>query len=136
MKNSYGSRLRKNNKMREKNIEEKIKNVYPLSHYINNGKRLNINSGFNKVEVKKRGIHYINQNSNLLLNSYNQSSDYLKNKNYNNSNCKTEYNTINRMNNHSLFDSNKQKIINPQNNNNYVEFISNKKSVNTMYNKI
>ena len=39
-------------------------------------------------------------------------------------------------NNHSLFDSNKQKIINPQNNNNYVEFISNKKSVNTMYNKI
>ena len=37
MKNSYGSRLRKNNKMREKNLEERIKNVYPLSHYINNG---------------------------------------------------------------------------------------------------
>ena len=126
MKNSYGSRLRKNNRMREKNIEERTKNVYPLSHYINNGKKLNINSGFNKVEVKKRGIYYINQNSNLLLNSYNQSSDYLKNnqanKNYNNSNCKTEYN---RLNNHSLFDSNKQKIINQENNNhNYVRFIS------------
>lgn len=136
MKNSYGSRLRKNNKMREKNIEERIKNVYPLSHYINNGKRLNINSGFNKVEVKKRGIHYINQNSNLLLNSYNQSSDYLKNKNYNNSNCKTEYNTINRMNNHSLFDSNKQKIINQENNNhNYVLFISKNKKDKEMENE-
>ena len=133
MKNSYGSRLRKNNKIREKNIEERLKNVYPLSHYINNGKRLNITSGYNKIEVKKRGIHYINQNSNLLLNSYNQSSDYLKNnlnnKNFYNPNCKTEYNTINRINNHSLFDSNKQKIIKPENNNhNYVRFISKNKN--------
>ena len=140
MKNSYGSRLRKNNKMREKNLEERIKNVYPLSHYINNGKRLNINSGFNKVEVKKRGIHYIKQNSNLLLDSYNQSSDYLKNnqtnKNYYNSNCKTEYNTINRINNHSLFDSNKQKIINQENNNhNYVRFISKNKKDKEMENE-
>ena len=78
MKNSYGSRLRKNNRMREKNIEERTKNVYPLSHYINNGKKLNINSGFNKVEIKKRGIYYINQNSNLLLNSYNQSIKMIK----------------------------------------------------------
>ena len=140
MKNSYGSRLRKNNRMREKNIEERTKNVYPLSHYINNGKKLNINSGFNKVEIKKRGIYYINQNSNLLLNSYNQSSDYLKNnqanKNYNNSNCKTEYNTINRLNNHSLFDSNKQKIINQENNNhNYVRFISKNKNDKEMENE-
>lgn len=140
MKNSYGSRLRKNNKIIEKNIEERTKNVYPLSHYINNGKKLNINSGFNKIEVKNRGTHYINQNSNLLLNSYNQSSDYLNNnqtnKNYNNSNCKTEYNTINRINNHSLFDSNKQKIINPENNNhNYVRFISKNRKEKEMENE-
>jgi hypothetical protein len=140
MKNSYGSRLRKNNKMREKNIEERTKNIYPLSHYINNGKKLNINSGFNKIEVKKRGINYIKQNSNLLLDSYNQSSDYLKNnqtnKNYYNSNCKTEYNTINRINNHSLFDSNKQKIINQENNNhNYVRFISKNKKDKEMENE-
>ena len=139
MKNSYGSRLRKNNKIREKNIEERTKNIYPLSHYINNGKKLNINSGLNKIEVKKRGIHYINHNSNLLLDSYN-SSDYFKNnqtnKNYYNSNCKTEYNTINRINNHSLFDSNKQKIINQENNNhNYVRFISKNKKDKEMENE-
>ena len=96
-------------------------------------KDLNNHSGYNKMEVKKREIHYFNQNSNLLLNSYNQSSDYWKNnqtnKNFYNSNCKTEYNTINWI--HSLFDSNKQKIINPENNNhNYVQFISkNKKEI-------
>ena len=127
MNSSYNNRSKKNKKIPEDNNHPKAKRLFPLGHYINNGLKLNSYSGSNKVEIKNK---VLNEKSNPLVNRYNPPDSY--NQNYK----QYKSNNIMNFNNHSLFDSNKQKIINPQNNNNYVEFISNKKSVNTMYNKI
>ena len=121
MNSSYNNRSKKNKKIPEDNNHPKAKRLFPLGHYINNGLKLNSYSGSNKVEIKNK---VLNEKSNPLVNRYNPPDSY--NQNYK----QYKSNNIVNFNNHSLFDSNKQKIINPQNNNNYVEFISNKKSIN------
>ena len=123
MKKVYGNRLRKNKMLPEEN-QERFENLYSLSHYINNGKKLNSYLENNKLEEK-------NRESNEILNfqaySYNKSDSYFSN--YPKSKSKNNKN----FNNHSLFDSNKQKIINPENNHNYVQFISNNKKTHKNY---
>ena len=85
-------------------------------HYISNGNKLNSFSGLNKMGVNKSGnFKNENKSNNDLINSYNRSVIYLQNyKNRNDLRC----------NNHSLFDSNKQQIINLDDNNNYIRFES------------
>ena len=114
MKNIYGNKLKKIKALPQETNQEKTKNLNRLNHNnINNGIKLNTYSGIHKKENK---IRESNQNKNSLKNSYNLAINYAivqtKNKN-----C------INNYNNHSLFDSNKQKVINPQNSNNYVQFV-------------
>ena len=113
MKNIYFNRLRKN-KDKDNNIQ---KTSVPLNQYINNGNRLNSFSGLNKIGVNRSDhLNCINRSNNLVK-SYNQSIIYMQN--YQN---KHE----NRCNNHSLYDSNKQQIINIDNNNDYIRFESEK----------
>ena len=124
MNNSYNNRLKKNKKMPQENSLQKTKGLFPLGNYINNGKKLNSYSGYNKLEIKNK---VLNENSNPIVNTYNPPDSYYQN--YKNNN-------VVNFNNHSLFDSNKQKVIKPRNDNNYVEFISNKNSINVNNNKL
>ena len=113
MKNIYFNRLQKKRNKENNNSEQ---TTIPLKQYINNGNRLNSFSGLNKIGVN-RSSNFKNENksNNNLINSYNQSIIYLPN--YKNRNDL-------RRNNHSLFDSNKQQIINIDENNNYIRFES------------
>ena len=132
MKNIYFNRLRKN-KDKDNNI---LKSSVPLNQYINNGNRLNSFSGLNKIGVNRSQHINYNNRSNNLVKSYNQSAIYMQN--YQNKN-------ENRCNNHSLYDSNKQQIINIDNYN-YIRFESEKfskkvhlvhlSSNNSIYNSI
>ena len=120
MKNFYFNRLRKN---KDKEFTINSKSSFPLKQYINDGKKLNSLNDIYKIGLNKsEHLKYLKQsnNSNSLIKSYNQSVTYMqnykaKNKNNNNSKCK----------NHSLYDSNKQKLIDIENNHNYVRFESN-----------
>ena len=113
MKNIYFNRLRKN-KDKDNNIQ---KTSVPLNQYINNGNRLNSFSGLNKIGVNRSDhLNCINRSNNLVK-SYNQSIIYMQN-------YQNKYE--NRCNNHSLYDSNKQQIINIDNNNDYIRFESEK----------
>ena len=136
MNNPYGNRLRKNKNLNQENIQEKSNAVYPLNQFIRDKIKMNNNSGNEKVEANRRGIYYANKNSNPLVTSYNITTY---------SNSKYNTNIINRINNHSLYDSNKQKIISLNNNNkhhhNFVQFISknqreNKNNNYNYYNKL
>ena len=113
MKNIYFNRLQKKRNKENNNSDQ---TTIPLKQYINNGNRLNSFSGLNKIGVN-RSSNFKNENksNNNLINSYNQSIIYLPN--YKNRNDL-------RRNNHSLFDSNKQQIINIDENNNYIRFES------------
>ena len=113
MKNIYFNRLQKKRNKENNNSDQ---TTIPLKQYINNGNRLNSFSGLNKIGVN-RSSNFKNENksNNNLINSYNQSIIYLPN--YKNRNDL-------RHNNHSLFDSNKQQIINIDENNNYIRFES------------
>ena len=122
MKNLYGNRLKKNQKIFQENIEEKTKKLFALKHYVNNGKKLNTYSGYNITEIKKGDT-----NTNSLINSYNE--------NYN-SKKKFNYKINNRCNNHSLYDSNQQKIINSENTHNFIKYVSNNHSCSKNYNQI
>ena len=113
MKHLYCNRLRKN---KDIDINNNSKSSFPLKQYINNGNRLNSFSGLNKIGVNRsENFNYLNRSNNLLK-SYNQSGPYMQNyKSKNTSKC----------NNHSLYDSNKQQIINIENSHNYIRFESN-----------
>ena len=113
MKNIYFNRLQKN---REKETKNNKNNSIPLTQYIINGNKLNSFSSINKIGIKRSETrNYLNYSNNMAK-SYNQSNIYMQTyQNKNNSRC----------NNHSLFDSNKQQIINLDNNNNYIRFESN-----------
>ena len=113
MKNIYLNRLQKK---RNKGNNNSQQTTFPLKQYISNGNRLNSFSGLYKLG-ENRSVNFKNENksNNNLINSYNQTVIYSKNyKNRNDLRC----------NNHSLFDSNKQQIINIDDNNNYIRFES------------
>ena len=65
MNSSYNSRLKKNKQLPQENNQQKTKIIFPLRHYINNGKKLNSYSGYNKVEIKNK---VLNENSNPIVN--------------------------------------------------------------------
>jgi len=113
MKHLYCNRLRKN---KDIDINNNSKSSFPLKQYINNGNKLNSFSGLNKIGVNRsENFNYLNRSNNLVK-SYNQSGPYMQNyKSKNTSKC----------NNHSLYDSNKQQIINIENSHNYIRFESN-----------
>ena len=113
MKNIYLNRLQKK---RNKGNNNSQQTTFPLKQYISNGNRLNSFSGLYKLG-ENRSVNFKNENksNNNLINSYNQTVIYSLNyKNRNDLRC----------NNHSLFDSNKQQIINIDDNNNYIRFES------------
>ena len=113
MKNIYLNRLQKK---RNKGNNNSQQTTFPLKQYINNGNSLNSFFGLKKLGVN-RSVNFKNENksNNNLINSYNQTVIYSQNyKNRNDLRC----------NNHSLFDSNKQQIINIDDNNNYIRFES------------
>ena len=117
MNNTYGNRLKKYQKIQKKNSQE-IKSIFPLNQYIRDKIKPNNPRGLNKIEVNRRDIFHLSKNSNPLFYSYNRSQL---------SNSKYEYNknNMNKISNHSLYDSNKKKIINPEiNNHNFVQFKS------------
>jgi len=113
MKNIYFNRLQKK---RNKGNNNSQQTTFPLKQYISNGNSLNSFFGLKKLGVN-RSVNFKNENksNNNLINSYNQTVIYSQNyKNRNDLRC----------NNHSLFDSNKQQIINIDDNNNYIRFES------------
>ena len=113
MKNLYYNRLRKN---KDIDMDNNSKSSFPLKQYISNGNKLNSFSSLNKIGVNRsEHFKYLNHSNNLVK-SYNQSGAFMQNyKSKNNSKC----------NNHSLYDSNKQQIINTENSHNYIRFESN-----------
>ena len=115
MKNFYCNRLRKN---KDEVFTINSKSSFPLKQYINNGNKLNSLTDIYKIGVNRsEHLNYIknSNNSNNLIKSYNQSGIYMQNyQRKNNTKCT----------NHSLYDSNKQKIIDIEKNNNYVRFES------------
>ena len=120
--NSFNNRLKKSKIIVKENNPTKEKYLYPLNNYVTNGNKLNNytgNSNKNKLEDKKRNY---TDNSNPLKSSYNPSNGYFSNYHKNN-------NLIN-FNNHSLFDSNKQKLINPNSDCKFVQFASKGKNNN------
>ena len=131
MKNLYCNRLRKN---KDKEFTINSKSSFPLMQYINNGNKLNSLNDIYKIGVNRsEHLKYMKQsnNSNNLIKSYNQSGTYMQNYQSKNKN-----NNI-KCTNHSLYDSNKQKIIDIENNHNYVRFESNffdKEKNNKKYN--
>ena len=101
----YYNRLRKN---KEKNISNEFNNSFPFKHYITIGNKLNYNSFINKSDIyHNENYSYLNKSNNL--------TKIQKNQNPKRTRC----------NNHSLYDSNKQQIINIENTDNYVRFKSN-----------
>ncbi len=125
MQNLYNDNSKANTDYIKKNSRKINKAIYPFRQYINNGKKLNNFS--NNREVLK--IHEIIDNSNSFKNSFRK--PYIFIPNYQNNN-----NTFHECNNHLLFDSNKQKIINPENNHHYAQFISNNKRKYNNYTSI
>ena len=101
----YGNnRLMKNKILMNKNITEKTGGHRPLKNYITIGKKLNY---YTIYEEKKK--EYI-ENSIPTMKSYNPSNSYFSHY--------QKYKTENpkNYNNHSLYDSNKQKVIKTENN--------------------
>lgn len=128
--NSFNNRLKKSKIIAKENNPAKEKYLYPLNNYVGNSTKLNDYTGNNnkiKLEDKKRNC---TDNSNPLKSSYNPPNNYFSN--YHKSN-----NLIN-FNNHSLFDSNKQKLINPNSDCKFVQFASKGKNniMNNNSNKI
>ena len=125
MNNLHGNRLKKNPKIFQENLEDKTKKLFALRHYINNGKKQNTYSGYNQTEINKRDA-----NTNSLINSYNENfGNYLSNKKF------VNYKIKNKCNNHSLYDSNQQKLINFENAYNFVKFNSNNKNNSNISNQ-
>ena len=119
MKNWYETRLRKNKTLPHEIRQEKTKRYYRTNDIFNNGLKLNTHSENKRKEIKSKELEY---DKHSLINSfynYNRcipNNDSSKNKN--------------SYNNHSLFDSNKQKIIKPQNSNNCVQFFPKNQNIN------
>ena len=75
MNSSYNNRLKKNKIIPQDN-NQKVKRLFPLGHYINNGKKLNSYSGYNKEEIKNK---VLNEYSNPIVNTYNPPDSYYNN---------------------------------------------------------
>ena len=114
MKNQYGNsnKLKVNRDFFEEEItRNKKNNIHSIIQDINIRKKLNIYSSYStnyRREGKKKEF-----NKNLSKNSFSNSNNYLMNYQSNK--------TSNINSNHLLFDSNKQRIINPGDNN-FVQF--------------
>ena len=125
MKNEYGHIHKKNLDSLKENSRSRHNNIHSIVQDINIGKKLNIYSSYSNHYGKKINKREFNKNSSN--NSFSKSNNYLMN---------YQSNKISHQNNHLLFDSNKQRIINPGYNN-FVQFKpSNKKKRNIKYTNI
>ena len=111
MKNSYETKLRKNKTLPHEIRQEKTKRYYRKNDIFNNGIKLSTYSENKKKEIKTKELEL---DKHSLTNSFYHYYKCIPN----NDSTKNKIS----YNNHSLFDSNKQKIIKPQNNNNCVQF--------------